>query len=268
MRPTISLAIPQPCNETWAAMSPVITGRHCAACAKTVVDFTQQTDAEILAFLAKAAGARTCGRFAAGQLERPLQRAAPAAPTRWRAWLAAAAAVWAVREGATATAHAQAPAEQHQLLGALPVAKTSPEQPDPAPRQPISGPVPVQVLRGVVRDSATREGIPGVTVLLKGTLIGVSTDAAGHFELQTPAELQTGTVTLTISSIGYVTVEQRVNQSATPTALDISLSPDRRELSGELIVAGYVTARPPWPWHPRRFYSWSKYWLTRPFRSY
>ena len=99
MPPLLRLTIPQPCSESWAAMTPTAAGRHCAACEKTVIDFTQKTDADILAYLAQAAGARTCGRFAAGQLDRPLQRAVPAAPTaRWRTWLAAAVALWAVRE--------------------------------------------------------------------------------------------------------------------------------------------------------------------------
>ena len=112
MRTTTTLHIPQPCPESWAAMSPTGTGRHCAACAKTVVDFTLKTDAEILAYLARAGNSRTCGRFAAGQLERPLQRAASAAPTaRWRAWLAAAVAVWGLREGFTFNAQAQAATE-------------------------------------------------------------------------------------------------------------------------------------------------------------
>ena len=85
-------------------MSPVANGRHCAACQKTVVDFTLKTDAEILAHLARAANGPTCGRFAAGQLERPLQRAAPAAPTRWQVWLAAAVAVWGLREASSPAA--------------------------------------------------------------------------------------------------------------------------------------------------------------------
>lgn len=79
MRPTISLHIPQSCPESWAVMSPIATGRHCAACAKAVVDFTLKSDAEILTYLVGAANGRTCGCFAAGQLERPLQRAVPAA---------------------------------------------------------------------------------------------------------------------------------------------------------------------------------------------
>ena len=82
MRSHVSLTIPQPCHQSWAVMTPAAVGRHCAACEKTVVDFTLKTDAEILAFLAGAVSDHTCGRFAAGQLERPLRRAAPAVPTR------------------------------------------------------------------------------------------------------------------------------------------------------------------------------------------
>ena len=112
MRRSVSLSIPQPCHENWAAMTPAAAGRHCAACAHTVVDFTQKTDTEILAYLAGAASGRTCGRFAAGQLERPLQRAVLAAPTaRWGTWLAAAVAVWGLREAVSVPAKAQAPAE-------------------------------------------------------------------------------------------------------------------------------------------------------------
>ena len=81
-------------------MSPVANGRHRAACQKTVVDFTRKSDAEILAHLARAANGPTCGRFVAGQLERPLQRTAPAAPTRWRVWLA----VWGLREASSPAA--------------------------------------------------------------------------------------------------------------------------------------------------------------------
>ena len=70
-------------------MTPVDGGRYCAACAKTVVDFTSKTDAEILAFFRQADAGRTCGRFQAEQLGRPLRQARPVArPPRWQLWLA------------------------------------------------------------------------------------------------------------------------------------------------------------------------------------
>ncbi|QKG58368.1 hypothetical protein GKZ68_18075 [Hymenobacter sp. BRD128] len=87
--PTL-VRIPQPCAESWDAMTPTATGRHCAACQKTVVDFTLKTDAEILAALRQASG-QTCGRLRADQLARPLVPATQ--PNRWRSWLGAMLAV-------------------------------------------------------------------------------------------------------------------------------------------------------------------------------
>ena len=67
----MKLSIPTPCHESWDAMTPAGDGRHCAACAKTVVDFTAMTDAEIRRHVA-AADDQTCGRLRASQLDRAL----------------------------------------------------------------------------------------------------------------------------------------------------------------------------------------------------
>ena len=82
--PFATLLVSEPCPANWAAMTPAAGGRHCAACAKTVVDFTSKTDAEILAYFRQAGAGRTCGRFQAGQLGRPLRPWSP----HWQRWLA------------------------------------------------------------------------------------------------------------------------------------------------------------------------------------
>ncbi|MBD2723047.1 carboxypeptidase-like regulatory domain-containing protein [Hymenobacter armeniacus] len=297
---SLSIQIPQPCHESWDAMTPATQGRHCAACQKTVVDFTLKTDAEILAYLATAAGGPTCGRFAAGQLERPLQRAVPAAPmARWRAWLAAAVAVWGVREAVGTSAQAQTPQEWRARywggpVPAAPVPATS-ETPAPAAKaadvQPPSPagnqsattgapmlmssfpdqlpprPLTAPVLRGVVTDSASGEPIPGVTVLFEGTTVGTSTDKDGLFSLAVPLELVNKKgLEVKVASIGYVSQFRAVAvQAGTPLAF--RLQPDVKTL-GEVVVAGglMVSALPPAPWHPRALWGWGKYWVTRPFR--
>ena len=66
----LKIQIPEPCSQSWDEMSPEGSGRHCAACAKTVVDFTRMTDAQILEVLRNSAG--SCGRFTADQLGRDL----------------------------------------------------------------------------------------------------------------------------------------------------------------------------------------------------
>jgi len=53
-------------------MTPNGCGRFCAACQKTVIDFTVMTDAEILDIF-RNSKTNICGRFFAEQLNRPLQ---------------------------------------------------------------------------------------------------------------------------------------------------------------------------------------------------
>ncbi|TXK31104.1 TonB-dependent receptor [Pontibacter qinzhouensis] len=76
-------------------------------------------------------------------------------------------------------------------------------------------------------------GLPGVTVMLKGTSLGTSTDLDGNFSLAAPAANNT----LVISYVGYVTQEVPVNNR---TTLNINLVPDAKALQ-EVIVVGYGT---------------------------
>ena len=104
-------------------------------------------------------------------------------------------------------------------------------------------------------------------MLMEGTTVGVSTGADGSFELRVPAELVgPGRIQVRISSIGYFS-QLRVLAPATGTASQIFRL--RRDVKGllEAVVIGGVDMRRPWPWHPRRFYHWGKYWLTRPFQN-
>ena len=71
MPETIHLSIDNPCSENWDQMSPEQQGRFCASCNKTVVNFAQMTDQDVLTWLARNQGP-TCGRFRQDQLQRPL----------------------------------------------------------------------------------------------------------------------------------------------------------------------------------------------------
>ena len=261
-RRATSLHIPQPCAESWAAMTPTGAGRHCAACQKTVVDFTQKTDAEILAYLTQTAG-RTCGRFRATQLGHPLQSAATE-PNRWRTWLGALLAVGSL--GQLLAPKAAAQTAIRGTAGPMPVAAAAAtsEPAVPAGRSvaepaATSQPKGSRTLTGTVRDEAL-EPLPGVTVLLKGTLLGTNTDMNGNFTLTVPGDAPTAQ--LVFSYIGYNSFEQTV-ALANSDPLTVLLTNDMRMLSGDIV---FVPAKRPWPWHPRRLYYWSKAQLTRPFR--
>ncbi|MEZ0607346.1 SusC/RagA family TonB-linked outer membrane protein [Fibrella sp. WM1] len=78
-------------------------------------------------------------------------------------------------------------------------------------------------------------GLPGVSVIEKGTQNGTSTDANGNFVLNVADDA----ATLTISSVGYVTQDVAITNQ---TTLNIKLVPDNRTLN-EVVVIGYQTIR-------------------------
>lgn len=85
-----------------------------------------------------------------------------------------------------------------------------------------------KTLSGRVTDRANGQGLPGVTVLAKGTTVGTSTNSDGAYSLSVP---QSAT-TLTFSFVGYTTVDQAIGSSATINAV---LATDAKEL-GEVVV--------------------------------
>ncbi|MCR5888397.1 energy transducer TonB [Hymenobacter sp. J193] len=54
-------------------MTPTEQGRHCSVCQRTVIDFTNATQADLDAARVAAPHGRLCGRFRAGQLAAPLK---------------------------------------------------------------------------------------------------------------------------------------------------------------------------------------------------
>jgi len=81
--------------------------------------------------------------------------------------------------------------------------------------------------------SESGEGLPGVTVLLKGTTNGTATDASGSYSLTVP----NSTGTLIFSFIGYTQQEVPINNR---TTINISMATDAKALQ-EVVVVGYGT---------------------------
>lgn len=88
-----------------------------------------------------------------------------------------------------------------------------------------------RAVSGRVTDQKTGEGLPGATVLLKGTTTGISTNSDGNFTLNVPAEGGT----LVISSVGMVTQEIALGSR---TSVSVALAADNKQLS-EVVVTGY-----------------------------
>ncbi|WP_205780555.1 TonB-dependent receptor [Mucilaginibacter limnophilus] len=75
--------------------------------------------------------------------------------------------------------------------------------------------------------------LPGVSVLIKGTSNGTTTDVNGNFSIDVP----TGTETLVFRFVGYTTKEVPVNNQ---TTLNVQLTAQAQALN-EVVVVGYGT---------------------------
>jgi TonB-linked SusC/RagA family outer membrane protein len=89
-------------------------------------------------------------------------------------------------------------------------------------------------VKGKVTSVTEKEGIPGINIVVRNTLLGTSTDAAGEFETSAPAN-----GTLVFSGIGYQTLEVSLKGK---TWIDVQLTADTKQLS-EVVVVGYGTQK-------------------------
>ncbi|MBC7447113.1 MAG: SusC/RagA family TonB-linked outer membrane protein [Hymenobacteraceae bacterium] len=89
-----------------------------------------------------------------------------------------------------------------------------------------------KTITGRVTDQASGEGLPGVTVLLKGTTTGTQTDGQGGFSLALPTTTETANARLVFSSIGFGTVERLIGSD---TNITVALGTDTKQL-GEVVV--------------------------------
>ncbi|HVW59420.1 MAG TPA: carboxypeptidase-like regulatory domain-containing protein, partial [Puia sp.] len=86
---------------------------------------------------------------------------------------------------------------------------------------------------GTVKDD---KGSPvvGATITVKGTATAAQTDANGKYNIKAPPQ-----ATLTISAIGYGTLEEKINGR---TAIDVTLQEKAAELNN-VVVVGYGTQK-------------------------
>lgn len=90
----------------------------------------------------------------------------------------------------------------------------------------------VKMIRGIVTDKQ-KTPLPGVTVMIKGTTVGVATDKDGKFQIVSPND--TTNIVLLVSFVGMKT--QTVHYKG-ETSLSIVLEEESQEMD-EVVVTGY-----------------------------
>ena len=92
--------------------------------------------------------------------------------------------------------------------------------------------VPVGSVSGIVRSSEDGQPLPGVSVLIKGSTIGTTTDINGRYELTIPNNSRQ----IVFSFVGMAIQERTISGSI----MNVTLDPDFNQLS-EVVVTGYKT---------------------------
>jgi vitamin B12 transporter len=94
------------------------------------------------------------------------------------------------------------------------------------------------VVSGSITDTRGR-GVAGVSITIKDSYDGATTDSVGNFRFQTTEK---GAHILTVSSIGYKEVEQPVTLANAPLTINISLNEKLDELKAVMVTAGSFEA--------------------------
>ncbi|WP_223033288.1 carboxypeptidase-like regulatory domain-containing protein [Hanstruepera marina] len=218
MRKTLTLSIPEPCHENWNDMTPVDRGRHCAVCTKTVYDFTNKTDEQIVkAYLNNQ---NLCGRFKGKQLNKELVYSRKSSNS-YRTLLASG--LLSFLSFSTYQAFGQE--------------KPGTEQTDTKKQPVVKGKTAVSVLNtkmisGTIADENGLP-LPGVNIIVKGTSRGTQTDFDGNFKVTAHKG-----DTLGLSFIGY---KERLIFITTETNYKTDMIVDELDCDN-VIVAGFPSS--------------------------
>ncbi len=162
----------------------------------------------------------------AATLEQNLDRLVQAAGLRYRKTKEKTYVILAARRKSHSDSRDSGPAAGQPYGGDQPAAGYSVEVPHE--EKNVIG------ISGTVTDEKG-DGLPGVSILIKGTQLGTATDGKGNFTLNVPDE----NAVLVFSFVGYVSQEVAV---AGRTSIEISLKADEKALD-EVIVVGYGTQK-------------------------
>lgn len=94
------------------------------------------------------------------------------------------------------------------------------------------------VVKGVVKDNKGRV-MPGISITLKDTYDGATTDSSGKYSFKTTEK---GEQLIVASSIGYKSFEQKIVLDGTTQTIDITLKEEVTELRAVVLTAGTFEA--------------------------
>jgi hypothetical protein len=212
-RKSINITVPKPCHEKWSKMTPDGSGRYCSSCNKTVVDFSNFTDKELVEYILK--HPRGCGSFDNRQLNRTL-----IIPTENNnSFFSKALLGTALFAGIASHSEAQANKESLPFIQ-VPVPTISSETANKNSIQDTS-----HVVKGTVVNSKTKRPLGYVSLTMKAAnyTTTTETDSAGNFTFYIPENLRKETVTIETNDSWYHKRKETVKAGKHPTDMVLAL---------------------------------------------
>ena len=200
MKQSFQLNIENPCHEKWESFTTTATGGFCASCQKNVIDFSQMSESQLIAFFRDRQNSSQglCGRFREDQLKKSYHI---------EEWVPA----WSVLND--------------QVQYEIPVAIIAQKKYKQAIRLPLIRPMKVvrniaaavltllcieegigqdRVVSGQVIDADGKDALPGVSISIKGTTRGTVSDRDGRYEIAASDK-----DILIFSFVGYKLMEKK-----------------------------------------------------------
>lgn len=220
--------IDTPCARDWNSMRKEFSGKFCTQCSKTVMDFTQLSDVQVVEFLSQSKD-KVCGRFTTQQLNRGMTQKNTNKSSGLNAVLAGILLI--------GTAQKVFPLENSTCAKPIFHDHSKPlgnkETNNSETISPVTDSL-KNIVTGKVFDPALKQTVPFVSLLIKGTKIGTVTDLDGRFKLIIPDSVLKGKIVLEFFYIGYKKTEIEIQRNDLPLNRDISIFQDEQVLMGEV----------------------------------
>lgn len=213
------ITIPQPCSENWNKMNPTQKGAFCKSCQKEVIDFTHTNPYTLSKKLERAEN--ICDRFKPEHLNIPLPSISR---NQWKRNTIAL--------GFTSLLAISAPlAAQENSIKQIHIMETLLTVMGGLVKEPI--PNELITITGNIHDMGAL-GLPGASIIIKGTKIGTQADFDGNFTLSLNNFYRDSEITLIITYIGFKTIEKSINLNT--DFVQLTLIELEEDIMGELVI--------------------------------
>lgn len=225
MSSNFKIQISNPCHEKWGEMIDNNTGKFCNSCQKSVVDFTNFSDRELRSWFAGNQG-KSCGRFKPEQLDRLIRVKENYTLSRFKPNLIAASLLAFLSFPKLTNAH---------ISSSYPTFQTDNKKSLKDDVLKENAEDDFVTIRGKVIDKGDKLPLIAVSIRVKNSKIGTTTDRNGEFELRLDRKQFKDKVILDIRYIGFESKELKVNLN-TNDVIFVKMKMDQSILGGFAII--------------------------------